>query len=357
MKKSLKQTIAIGGIVVIAAFLIIPRTGLFLGKKGPDAGPGGMGRALPVSAIVVKPGTMENALKAAGSLVASEEVNISTEIAGVVRKIEFDEGSRVKKGDLLVVIDDSELQAQREKAIHQKKLIEQTLERQRVLLEKEAISREAFDKVQTDLLVIDSEINLLNIRIQKTQIRAPFDGIIGFRNVSPGAYIQPGLAIARLVKTSPLLLQFSVPERYQSSKLVGSEVIFNVAGYSDNFRAKVYAVEPSIDERTRSLTLRAEYPNSDYRLLPGMFADLKIIIGREDNVVQVPSEAIIPQMDGEQVYVYRNGVAELIRVRSGNRTERYVAIQEGVAVGDTVITSGVLQLRSGMPVEISLREN
>ena len=98
MKKSLKQTIAIGGIVVIAAFLIIPRTGLFSGKKGPDAGPGGMGRALPVSAIVVKPGTMENALKAAGTLVASEEVNISTEIAGVVRKIEFDEGSRVKKG-------------------------------------------------------------------------------------------------------------------------------------------------------------------------------------------------------------------------------------------------------------------
>ena len=129
-------------------------------------------------------------------------------------------------------------------------------------------------------------------------------------------------------------------------------MVFNVAGYSEAFHADVYAVEPMVEQRTRSLSLRALYPNEDYRLLPGMFADLSIIISRDNNVLQVPSEAVIPQMDGDQIFVYRNGKADLINIRTGSRTEAMVAVTEGLAAGDTVITSGILQLRTGMPVTI-----
>jgi membrane fusion protein (multidrug efflux system) len=329
----------------------LPKTGLFsdaVVASSTNAGNSG----LPVSVVVVQPGVMENILKASGTLMASEEITVTTEISGIVRSIHFEEGKRVKQGDLLVKIDDAELQAQRDKSAHQKALIEQTLERQKVLLEKEAISRESFDKVQTDLLVIDSDLKLLNTQIEKKQIRAPFDGIVGFRSVSPGTYLQPGARIARLVKSSPLRLEFSVPERYQSADLAGRDVFFTVAGYNDTFEAQVYALEPTVDAQTRSLLLRALYPNTDLRLIPGMFADLSIIISRDEDVVQLPSQAVIPQMDGEQVFVYRNGKAELMNIKTGKRTESSVAVLEGISVGDTVITSGILQLRSGMPVVI-----
>src|SRR5690554_83202 len=352
MKKSLKRTLSIGGVVVVLALLLLPKFGWFSKKETESSALMGAGSGLPVSGVVVQPTAMENVLKAAGTLVASEEVDVTTEISGMIRSIHFEEGSRVKQGDLLVRIDDVELQAQRDKATHQKALIAQTLERQKVLLEKEAISREAFDKVQTDMLVIESELKLLNTRIEKMQIRAPFDGVIGFRGVSPGTYLQPGQPIARLVKAAPLRLEFSVPERYQAAQLQGRDVVFNVAGYSVAFHADVYAVEPMVEQRTRSLSLRALYPNEDYRLLPGMFADLSIIISRDNNVLQVPSEAAIPQMNGDQIFVYRNGKADLINIRTGSRTEAMVAVTEGLAAGDTVITSGILQLRTGMPVTI-----
>lgn len=354
MNTTLKRTLQILLVLVVLGVIILPKTNLFKGEAGNNGNPG-MSRSLPVSAVALKPEAMENALRSAGTLVASEEVDVTTEISGVVREIYFQEGARVKKGDLLLRIDDAELQAQRDKAIHQRELIKQTFERQQILLEKEAISREAFDRVQTDLLVIESEIKLLDTRIAKTQIRAPFEGTIGFRYVSPGTFMQPGTRVARLVKSSPLRLEFSVPERYQSETLSGRTVFFNVAGFSETFEAIVYAVEPSVDARTRSVMLRASYPNSDYRLLPGMFADLRIIISREEDVVQVPSEAIIPQMDGELVFVYKNGRAVQTSIRTGTRTERHVAVVEGLAAGDTVITSGILQLRSGMPVTITNR--
>ncbi|ASB50021.1 efflux RND transporter periplasmic adaptor subunit [Alkalitalea saponilacus] len=352
MNKPIKRTIQIGLLVIILGVIIIPRTGLFSGSDSQNVSTSNRNNGLPVTAVILEPGVLENSIRGAGTLLASEDVDVTTEISGQVRSVYFSEGSYVKKGDLLVRIDNSELLAQRQKAVHQRELISETLERQRALLEKEAISREAFDRVQTDFLVIESEINLLDTRIEKTAIRAPFSGTIGFRYVSPGAWLQPGNRVARLVKTDPLRIQFSVPERYQSAGLIGRDVVFSVAGFDDSFRAKVYAVDPSVDTRTRSLLLRAEFPNPDSKLLPGMFADIRMVISREDDVVKVPSEAVIPQMDGELIYVYRSGRAVQIPIQSGQRTEREIAVTDGLVVGDTVITSGILQLRSGMPVTL-----
>jgi membrane fusion protein (multidrug efflux system) len=336
------------------AVIILPKTGLFSRESETISGTGNApGSGLPVSACVVKPGLLELSISAAGTLMPSEEVEVTTEVSGLVKSIHFDEGSIVKKGELLLRINDDELQAQHEKAIHQKKLIEEKVERQRVLLEKEAVSQESFDQVRTDLLVIESEIRLLDTRIEKTYIRAPFDGTVGFRSVSPGGYLQPGVSVARLVKVSPLRIEFAIPERYQSEVLVGRDVNFTVAGYPNDFIAQVYAINPKVEERTRSIILRASYSNDDYKLLPGVFANIRLIISREENALQIPSEAIIPQMEGERVFVYRNGKAELVFISTGTRTEDRVAIKEGLVAGDTLLTSGILQLRSGMPVVIN----
>lgn len=354
MKSGLKRSLQIGLVVLIVAVIFLPKTGLFSNKADTTIiSGGGAGSGLPVSAEVLKSGLLEQAIRAAGTLMPSEEVDVTTETSGLVKSIHFEEGTRVKRGDLLVRINDDELQAQREKAIHQKKLIEEKVERQRVLLEKEAVSRESFDQVRTDLLVIEAEIRLLDTRIEKTFIRAPFDGTVGFRFVSPGGYLQPGVRVARLVNASPLRIEFSIPERYQSEVLVGRNVNFSVAGYSNDFTARVYAIDPKVDARTRSIILRASYPNENYHLLPGMFANIRLIISSEENALQVPSEAIIPQMDGERVFVLRNGKAFLTQISTGVRTEDKVAVTDGLVPGDTLITSGILQLRTGMPVSIN----
>lgn len=341
-------------VIVVLAVIILPKTGWLNNESNAEeAGRRGPGSGLSVTAEIITPGLLEQGLRAAGTLMASEEVDVTTEMSGLVKSIHFEEGARVRKGDLLVRINDDELQAQREKAVHQKRLIEEKVERQRILLEKEAVSQESFDQVQTDLLVIEAELQLLNTRIEKAQIRAPFDGTIGFRFVSPGSYLQPGARIAHLVKSSPLRIEFSIPERYQSEELVGRQIDFTVAGFSDKFTARVYAIDPMVDERTRSIVLRASYPNANFKLLPGMFANLHLIINTYENALQIPSEAIIPQMDGEMVFVYKNGKALFSPIKTGIRTENRVAVLEGLNPGDTLITTGVLQLRTGMPVSIS----
>ncbi|MDR2927027.1 MAG: efflux RND transporter periplasmic adaptor subunit [Cytophagaceae bacterium] len=353
MNRTLKRILQIGLVVAILGVVIIPKTGLFSKKEGNIGALVSRRGSLPVSVEILKPGMLENMLSAAGSLLPSEEVNVTTETSGIVESIHFEEGTRVTKGALLVTTNNDELQAQREKSVHQKKLIEEKVERQRVLFEKEAVSRESYDQVMTDLMVIDADIKLLDTRIEKTFIKAPFDGVIGFRSVSPGAYLQPGVSVARLVNISPLRIEFSISERYMSESLIGRRVIFNVAGFDNDFYATIYAVDPTIDIRTRTIVLRADYPNSDFRLLPGTFASIRMVIDRERNAIQIPSEAIIPQLNGERVFVYRNGKAEQVEIETGIRNERRVAVVRGLAAGDTLITSGILQLRPGMAVAIN----
>lgn len=352
MNKQLKRVLQIGLVLLILAFLVIYKAGWF--RNSPADGNKQTSRltVLPVTVVQLESSTMETSIKSAGSLVPEEEISVTTEVSGVIKSIHFDDGMAVKRGDLLVRINDDELQAQLEKAEHQRDLVRQTLERQEVLLKKDAISHEAFDKVKTDLLVLDSEVQLLNVKISKTYIRAPFSGKVGFRAVSQGSYLQPGMVITHLVKTSPLRIEFSVPERYQSEKLTGREVQFSVAGFDDRFFAEIYAVEPRVDERTRSLLLRARYANSDQKLLPGMFANITVPIHRIENVVQVPAQAIIPEMNGETVFIFKDGIALKKRVTTGIRNENFVAITEGLAAGDSVITSGILQLRDQMPVQV-----
>ena len=224
------------------------------------------------------------------------------------------------------------------------------------MLAKDAVSREAFDQLQTDYNVILADMNLLKVRIAETEVRAPFDGVIGFRYVSEGSYVQPSVKIAHLTDPSILKLEFAISEKYISENLMGKKIAFETEGYSDEFIATVYAVDYRIDETTRTIGLRARYNNSDGRLVPGMFASLTLITDEKQNALQVPTEAIVPEMNEKKIWISRNGRATLIPIVTGARTASMVEVVAGLSAGDTVLTTGLMQLRENMPVNVSITD-
>jgi membrane fusion protein (multidrug efflux system) len=316
---------------------------------------GQQGGPLPVTATIARPSYLTYGIRSAGTLLANEEVDIVSKVSGKVTGVFFKEGSVIKKGALLVKIYDEDLQAQLKRAEIQEKMLSEKLERQRVLLAKDAVSREAFDQLQTDYNVILADINLLKVRIAETEVRAPFDGTIGFRFVSEGTYVQPSVKIAHLIDYSQMKLEFAIPEKYVSQQLMGKRISFNAQGYPDEFFATVYAIDYRVDEATRTIGLRARYDNRDKRLVPGMFADLVLITDEKSNAIQIPTEAVVPEMNEKRVWIYSNGKANLVPVTAGTRTETMVDILSGIRVGDTVITSGLMQLRQNMPVRVNLQ--
>jgi membrane fusion protein (multidrug efflux system) len=328
------------------------------GQQGEGrAGGGGQGGGLlPVSGTIAKPSYLTSGIRSAGSLLANEEVDIVSKVSGKVTGVFFKEGSRVKKGDLLVKIYDEDLQAQLRRAEIQEKLLAEKLERQRVLLSKDAVSRESFDQLQTDYNVIQADMNLLKVRIAETEVRSPFDGVIGFRYVSEGTYVTPSVKIAHLIDPSTLKLEFAISEKYISENLNGKRISFETEGYSDEFFATVYAVDYRIDETTRTIGLRARYNNRDGRLVPGMFASLTLITDEKQNAIQVPTEAIVPEMNEKKIWVSRNGRAFLIPIVTGTRTATMIEVLSGLSAGDTVLTTGLMQLRDNMPVRINLTD-
>lgn len=384
MKNSTKIILWISIPLVLAAGFLGPRLGLYGNKKeglnatatapaqgqAPGQGqtqgqrPGGPGQGgqqgaavLPVMASIAKPSYLSNGIKSAGILLANEEVDIVSKVSGKVTGVFFKEGSKVRKGDLLVKIYDDDLQAQLGRSELQEKMLSEKLERQRILLAKDAVSREAFDQLQTDYNVILADINLLKVRIAETEVRAPFNGVIGFRYVSDGTYVQPSVKIAHLIDYDQMKLEFAIPEKYVSESLMGKKVSFKTQGYNDEFFAYVYAIDYRVDETTHTIGLRARYDNRDKRLVPGMFAEeLALITNEKTNAIQVPSEAVVPDMNEKKLWVFHSGKALLVPVVAGIRTESMVEILSGISQGDTIITSGLMQLRPNMAVRVNITE-
>jgi len=357
MKKGFRVTITILLIVVIAGMIFYPKIKPVFASKaarqgnpGPGARPGSMqGRQiLSVSGFLIKPVRMNDPINSIATLLPDEEVDLSFETSGKIVGINFTEGTRVKKGDLLAKINDKPLQAQLQKLVAQRKLVEEKEFRQRSLLDRDAISQESYDQIVTELQTIDADINLIKARISETELHAPFDGIIGLRYLSEGGYANPSNKIARLVKVSPIKIHFSIPERYADEVNIGFPVTFDVD--EKIYQATVYAVDPKVDLDTRTIVIRALYPNRKEELKPGRFAEVSLLLSQIDNAIAIPTEALIPEMEGEMVYAYRNGKASSIKVSTGLRTESLIQIIDGLKFGDTLITTGILQLRESLPV-------
>ena len=262
----------------------------------------------------------------------------------------------VRKGELLAKVNDKPLLAQLSRYEAQLKLAEDRVYRQSALLEKDAVSQEAYEQASTELAMLNADIDIVKANIALTELRAPFDGIIGLRNVSEGAYASPSVVVAKLTKISPLKIDLFVPERYASQIRPGTPLSFTVEGRNETFRAEVYAQESKVDIATRTLAVRALYPNTRGTLLPGRFVTVKIRLHDIPDAIAVPTEAIVPEMGVDKVYLYKGGKAQAVEVKTGLRTESSIQIIEGLNVGDTLITSGTLQLRTDLPVKLDVVE-
>ncbi len=305
---------------------------------------------LNVNAVIVKPQTLSDEIYINGSLLPDEEVDLSFETSGKITEINFKEGTYVKKGELLAKVNDRTLQAQLSRLTAQVKLAEDRVYRQSSLLKRDAVSQEAYEQVKTDLATLKAEIETVEANIALTELRAPFDGIIGLRGVSVGTYASPSVVVAKLTKISPIKVEFAVPEHYADDVQIGYNVEFTLPGRLDKFHAKVYAKESMIDPTTHTLTIRALYNNTEGASLAGRYASVNLEKRRIENAITVPSEAIVPEMGVDKLYLYKSGKAQPVTVQVGIRTDKDVQIVSGLNQGDTVIVSGTLQLRMGLPI-------
>ena len=232
-------------------------------------------KILNVNAAIVRPQVLVDEIPIIGSLLPDEEVNLSFETSGKITDINFEEGTHVTKGQLLAKVNDRPLQAQLQRLVAQLKLAEDRVFRQDALLKRDAVSKEAYEQVKTELATLNADIELVRAQIEQTELRAPFDGIIGLRQVSVGTYASPSTIVAKLTKITPLKLEFSVPESYAKDVRVGTSLNFNLTGSLNKYEAQVYARESSLDPETRSLTIRALYPNPS-GIMPGRYASITL---------------------------------------------------------------------------------
>lgn len=297
--------------------------------------------------------TLQDIFRTKGVLIPDEEVALSFETSGKITKIYFREGSSVRKGELLAKVNDSPLQAELKKLEAQLPLANDRVFRQKSLLAKDAVSQEAFESVSTELDKLKADIELVKARIAQTELRAPFDGVIGLRQVSEGAYASPSQVISTLTKLSPLKIEFSVNERQANDIKAGTKISFNVENDLNTYEAPVYAVESKLDEKTLSLKARALYSNPGGKLKPGRSANIEIQLSEIKNAIVIPAIASIAEMGRDIVYVYKSGKAQQVEIKKGMRTSSSLQVIDGLQSGDTLIISGVMQLRDGMEVVIN----
>jgi membrane fusion protein, multidrug efflux system len=357
MSRATKRIITITIILIIFGGLAYPKIKPLFSSPSSDGEGAGSGNSgsniLRVEAVEMEYESIEDRIFASGTVQANETVELSTETSGIITGIYFEEGREVQQGDLLVKINDSELQAQKQRAAFRLNLAEQREERQSRLLERGGISQDDYDATLNEVNVLRSEAQLIEAQIDKTEIKAPFSGLIGLKYVSTGAYIDSNSRIASLQEIDPVKIDFSIPERYLARVSIGDKITFNVQGVDSTFTGEVYAIEPRIDTETRTLQIRAISYNPDHILFPGAFANITLIMDQIDDALMVPAIAIIPELNAQRVFVERDGIIEQVTVQTGIRTSNKVQVIEGLEPGDRVLITGLLQARPGMDVEIT----
>ena len=350
-KKYLYIAIAVVAVAFVSYWLTRhPKPKVAAPEQSQSAGP------MEVNAVVVAPRTFSNTITLSGSVEPNEQVQIRSEVSGIVRALTFREGSAVQKGQVLLRIDDSELQAHLIQAQSSEKLAEDNEKRARLLLEKEAISQQEYDVAHADYESAKAQTELIRAQIAKTTVRAPFSGKIGLRSISEGEYLTPSTVVANLLSINPVKILFSVPEKYSGQINMGQGLTFSVSGSETKYHAEIYAIEPGVDAATRTISIRAIADNPEEQLFPGAFARIELPLDHTENAVLVPTEAVIPVQNGKQVFLLKDGKAAARPVEAENRTSKDVLIIDGVAIGDTVLTSGIMSLTDGMAVTVKVDE-
>lgn len=348
-------------VVVFGTAFFLYRSGVFskeepTPEKNINARPAAnreRGGPIPVEAIIIQGSRAEEVINVNGSTTPNEEVTVTSEVPGKVTKILFKEGTVVSKGAVLIQLDIAELKAQRDRLVVDQQLKRKIAERLEGLYKREGVSLQELEIAKAEADQVDAELALISVQLEKRTVRAPFDGLLGLRQVSEGSYLSPGTAIVNLVSVNPINIEFSVPERYGRIVTKGTRVDFILDGSNAPLSAVVVAKESNVDATTRTLKLKAEAPNSNGRILPGAFANVAVKLRNFEGAIMIPTQAILPELEGKKVYVFRGGKAMPMSVETGIRREDLIQVTKGLSYGDTVIVTGIMQIRPAAEVKVT----
>ena len=315
--------------------------------------PAQAGPAMTVEAVKVATQAMPQTITAVGSLRSDESVTVRPEVAGRISAILFKEGQHVAKGMTLIRLDPAINAAEVQQARANLKLAQSKYDRAVELSQRNFISGQAKDEAENNLRVAEASVALVEARLAKTEIKAPFSGMIGLRVVSVGDYVKEGADVVNLESIDPLKVDFRVPEIYLQQVQVGQTLTITLDALpGKTYDGKVLAVNPLVDAGGRSVVMRAVVRNQDTSLRPGMFARVKLITRDEKQALVIPEQAIVPQGDEQYVYRVVDGKVTRVKVEIGQRRDSKVEILKGLEASDVVVTAGQLKLRAGMAVTI-----
>ncbi|MQP64104.1 efflux RND transporter periplasmic adaptor subunit [Niveispirillum sp. SYP-B3756] len=312
-------------------------------------------RPVDVVATRVGRGEIKVVFDAVGTLRANEAVTVTAKTAGLVRTIRFQEGQKLSAGDVLLELDDTEVRANLAVAEATRRNAAQLLERSKALLPRQAIAQAKVDELNLQLQGAEASVRAAQARLQDLTIRAPFSGVTGLRQVSPGALVQPGTPVTTLDDTSVMKLEFTVPEVALPQLRLGMEIAASSNVYPGQaFQGTLSAVDTRIDSVTRTLAALARLPNTDGHLHPGMFMTVRLTLENRANVVLVPEEALVPVGDRQFVYLVVDGKVQRQEITIGARSGGNVEAAQGLQGGELIITRGTQKVREGLPVNAKI---
>jgi membrane fusion protein (multidrug efflux system) len=327
--------------------------GLLLVVAAPLAAQNGGGAMPPTPVEIEKPrveAVVDNA-QAVGSLRANEAVIVRPEVAGRIEAIHFEEGARVGRGDLLFALDGAIARAEVQEWEATVAQSRREAERVSDLIERKLASQSDYDSKRSVLAIDEARLASARTRLAKTEIRAPFAGMVGLRQVSVGEYVNSGDELVSLAQTDVLKLDFRIPETQATRAANGQSVRITADAFpGEVFEGRVYAVDPQVEVSSRSVMLRARLANPGGKLRPGQFVNVQLALAERANALTIPEQALWPQGGKQFVYVVRAGKAELAEIKIGKRTAGRVEVQTGISVGDDVIIAGQMKIFPGAPV-------
>lgn len=305
-----------------------------------------------VDGFIVRPQSISDKIEVPGSILPGEQTQIRAEVSGRVVQLNIKEGTLVQKGALLVKLFDGDLQNQLKKLKVQLEIANTTEKRQAELLKINGISQQDYDLIKLNVRTLEVDIEATEIAIVKTEIRAPYSGQVGLRSISMGAYISPADVITTLRQVEELKLEFSVPEKYAKEVKKGDRITFHVDGGQRTHSATVIATENSVEQTTRTLRIRALVDKIDPELVPGLFARINLQLGKTNEALLVPTQALVSTARNKQVAVLRRDSVVFNVVETGVRDSAYVQVTQGLKAGDTIVTTGLMVLKPNSKVKV-----
>ena len=340
-------------IIVFYNILLIGIPVLFLiscGENKKEKVSGNSVSALMVDAMIIKPVKFENQVFATANLLPFEEVVLKAPVSGTVLSIDFQEGQMVRKGQPLIHIDDRIWKAQIKGAEAQLVNARNELERKLELVKVGGASQEDVDNARAAVDALEAQIEQLSVNVSLANVVAPFEGKVGMRDFSLGSFLSQGQTITSLAQSHKLKVDFNIPSRYLENIKTGGKI--KVVHLSDTAIAVVYAINPTVSATSRTIQIRAVIENNSKNFFPGDFAEVIVALDNFEKTLLVPSNCIVPELDSQTIYLYKNGKAKRRVIIPGVRSRNNVQVLEGIVAGDTILTTGLIQLSDNLPVKI-----